>query len=168
MVCGQSEHHYNRNEAFNLALAEAKGVLVVFCAGDGPFPDRVLADIVANADDCTANHTVLVNPNGADRETIHTVALSREAAISVGGLDESAYFAGANSGPYELVARLKGQRWTIRQVDSMPPPEVRETVSPQRAMSTLIREIWPTKFSPYRVMPLRENPELTKLRSRRS
>ena len=107
MVCGQSEHLYNRNAAFNIALAEAIGDLVVYCAGGDPFSETALADIAAMAADCTTSHTALVNEGGTDRDLIHTVALSREAAIAAGGLDESPYFAGAYSGPYELASRLE-------------------------------------------------------------
>ena len=163
MVCGQSEHLYNRNAAFNFGLAEAKGDLVVFCADGDAFSETALADIATMAADCATRHTALVNAGGTDRETIHTLALSRDAAISAGGLDESPYFAGAYSGAYELASRLQGQRWTMRQIESVPSSSERRAET-RRAMSNFIREIWPSKFSPYRSMPLFENPGIARLR----
>ena len=162
MVCGQDEHLYNRNAAFNLALTEARGDLVVFCDGDGPLPETTLAEIAARADACATQRLALVNAGGTGRETIHTVVLDRDRAIASGGLDESAYYAGAHSGPYELVARLEGQRWTVAHLDVLPPRP--NATAPQRTMAALFRDIWASKFSPYRAMPLRESADIAKLR----
>ncbi len=168
MVCGQDEHLYNRNAAFNFAFNESSSALFVFCDGDHPLPENALAEILAQTEAGPMSCTAFVNKGGTNRESIHTVVLSREALIDAGGLDESAYFAGAYSGPYEIIGRLEGQRWTIRQLDCLPPPTVRETAATQRNMSNLFREIWPSKFSPHRVLPLRESPDIARLRRQAS
>lgn len=159
MVLGQNEHLYNRNAAFNFALAEATGATVVFCDTEQPLPENALGEITARA----APYSVLVNCEGSEPDSIHTVALERNAALQAGGLDESAYYAGAYSGPYELVARLDGQRWRIETLDCLPPSRPDRA---NRTLQKLFNEIWPTKFSPYRVMPLRESPEIAALRQK--
>lgn len=165
MVIGQDEHLYNRNAAFDFALAEARGDIVVFCDGEAPLPETALAAIASEAEVLTTNRLVLINAGGTDRQTIHTVALARRAAIDTGGLDESAYYAGAFSGPYELVERLRGQRWTVRPLDALPAgPSGATTETGQHDISALFRDIWPSKFSPWRGMPLRENAEIMRLR----
>lgn len=168
IMCGQSEHLYNRNAAFNFALNEASGSLFVFFDSDTALHEDALAKIIAQAEACQQPHTAFVNAGGVDRDTIHTVVLSREAAIDAGGLDESAYFAGAYSGPYELVGRLEGQRWTIQQLDFLPTAISSDTGAAKHTMSRLFREIWPSKFAPHRALPLRENPDITKQRRKAS
>lgn len=162
LVCGQNEHLHNRNAAFNFALLEAKAPTVIFFDGATPLQDCALESVSAEADANCDKRAVLVNAG----KTVNALALSRGTAIDYGGLDESAYFAGAYSGPYELVDRLKGARWTIREHDGLPTLPAR--VAGSAAMATLIRQIWPTKFSPYRELPLRESPEIARLRRQAS
>ena len=161
IVFGQSEHLYNRNAAFNRALIEAKGSLVVYCDADVPFPDDALAAIAAKAEFCRTSQTALVSPGS---KNIQTVCLSRERAIDAGGLDESAYFGGVFGGPYELVQRLEAMNWNIRELDSLPPAPDGETAATRSFLPSLIREIWSEKFPPSRVTPLRECPEIELLR----
>lgn len=164
MALGQNEHLYNRNVAFNTALAAATGRVAVFCDGDRPLTEEMLAAIAERAKTCAEENRVLVNAGGEDRGSIDIVALNREAAIQAGGLDESAYYAGAYSGPHELVDRLRGQRWVVETLEALPANQ--KTEKAQTALQTLFEQIWPTKFSPYRGMPLRENPEIAALRQK--
>lgn len=161
MICGQSEYLYNRNSAFNAALLEAKGSFIVFCDGDHPFSERALAEIVTHAKNAATTRTVIIR---SDADAIHTVALSRKAAADAGGLDESAYYAGAFSGPYELFERLKNQHWEIQTLDTPRPVSELGEATTSRSISTLSHEIWPLKFSRHRELPLRENPTIMQLR----
>lgn len=165
IVCGQDENLYNRNAAFNRALVEAEGSLVLFCNADVPLPETALAAVVAEVGAFAAEPTVLVNPRGTDRHSIHTVCLTRAQAIAAGGLDETAYLAGAYGGPYELVERLTATDWTIREFAAFPAASTDDAVIGKRPLPDLIREFWPDKFAPDRVLPLRENAEIAMLRA---
>jgi len=166
MVFGQSEHLYNRNAAFNCGLAEARGALVVFCDSDGAFAENALSELLESASEHADKNIVLVNPGGerGGHGTIQCVAISRDSALNAGGLDESAYYAGAYSGPYELVGRLDGQHWPIIPLDALPRAQAERMSQERQMLPKPFREIWPSKFSPYRPMPLRENPEIARLR----
>ena len=164
IVYGQSEHLYNRNAAFNRALIEAKGSFVVFCDADSAFSEDALTAVAAEA--CGTTQTALVNPGSNIRENVHTLCLSRERAIDAGGLDESAYLGGVYGGPYELVQRLEAAHWNIQEFEALPAAPDHEAAAARFKLPAIIREIWSDKFSPTRVTPLRENPDISSLRTR--
>lgn len=163
IVCGQDENLYNRNAAFNRALVEARGKLVLYCDSDLPLADAALAALVAESDSLADQRTVLVNPGGEYDRDIHTVCLSRANAVAAGGLDETAYLAGAYGGPYELIERLRIANWSLQESAALPSAAV-ETRRENQVLPGIIREFWPDKFTPDRSLPLRESPDVAALR----
>ena len=167
MRCGQNEYLYNRNAAFNISILEATGAVVLFCNERRALPKDALGSVLERAEDAAANkRTVYVNAGGDTdgRDRICTVALTRDAAIDAGGLSESAYYAGAFSGPHELAARLRARHLPIVPLDFLPGPDMGIDASRHGAIERLYKEIWPSKFSPHRSMPLLENPDIARLR----
>ena len=119
------------------------------------------------ADTNGARYPALLDALPVERGRLEVIlcdVFDREAAIHAGGLEESAYYAGSYSGPYELVDRLRGQRWTVETLEAL--PAAQNTRLGETALPVLFEQVWPTKFSPYRVMPLRENPEIAALRQK--
>ncbi len=51
----------------------------------------------------------------------------------------------------------------VKTIEALPTNQKKKA---QTALQTLFEQIWPTKFSPYRGMPLRENPEIAALRQK--
>jgi hypothetical protein len=169
IVFGQNEHLYNRNVGFNTGLILARGDTVAYMDRDVALPDTALADWLALAEAAGPNG-VLVNPYGgsADEHSVHTVMLRRDAAIAAGGLDESAYYAGAYSGPHELVPRAQAMGWTLHALEETF-GAVAPVASPHgpaaMTLSGLLHDVWPSKFALDRTDPLRTNPDVNPLKS---
>jgi len=167
-VYGQNEFLYNRNIGFNTALTMARGKYVVYFDADAELPDNALTEWLQQADSSPDENTVLANPYGdtVDEHSVHTVFMRRESAIAAGGLDESAYYAGAYSGPYEMLQRIAAMQWPIHMLASF---DAFQTIgiSPDTSMtlSGLLREVWPAKFESDRVQPLRTSFEILQLRA---
>ncbi len=167
LVFGQSEYLYNRNVCFNAALVRACGRHVIFFNEDRDLPETALSEWLGQIDTAHDDRAVFVNQYSGppDHQSIQTVLLHRQAAILAGGLDESAYHAGAYGGPYDLVQRVSALQWPLENLVSLGAlPAVSEDNS-DMTLAGLLRDVWPDKFLSTRTEPLRKNPDITQLQT---
>lgn len=165
--CGQDEHLYNRNAAFNAAFLASSGSFILMFGEDCNLPDGALETVLGRLQ--TDGDAVFVNEGGTadSRDSVCIAALSRNRLIEAGGLSESAYHAGAFGGPHEVTGRLRAQHIRIVPLDGLPRATLYAAAARHAAVETMCREIWPDRFSPHRALPLLENREIAKLRSER-
>jgi hypothetical protein len=106
---------------------------------------------------------LFVNPHGEtiDEQSVHTVLMRRQNAFDCWGLDESAYYGGVYSGPWELVRRARVLQWPLRDLPGTGGAAVsHEYDHSVMTMTGLLEEVWPAKFEPDRSTPLRVSPAL--------
>ncbi|MCG8547873.1 MAG: hypothetical protein MJE12_27065 [Alphaproteobacteria bacterium] len=166
IVCGQNEYLYNRNVAFNFALVQASGDIVVFFDRATELVPDALAQIVELLSVADTKRLALRNLGAKrhDRFDLHFVAMRREAALLAGGLDESAFYAGALGGPHELARRVARRGFTVEECCHIPPTTPESAPGTAMTLETLLEDFWSDKFSPMRGIALRSNPEIEELR----
>ncbi|MEX2618151.1 MAG: glycosyltransferase [Alphaproteobacteria bacterium] len=167
LVFGQSEYLYNRNVGFNTALAQARGRHVIFFNGDADLPETALHDWLGQIGAAGNCQTVFVNRHAgpADSRSIHTVLLRRQAAIMAGGLDESAYHAGAYGGPHDLVQRAGSLQWPLENLSYPGTTPAISKDNSDMTLTGLLRDVWPDKFTATRTEPLRKNPDIARMQT---
>jgi hypothetical protein len=166
IVIGQNENLYNRNSAFNIALARAQGDIVAFFDADVALSETALAEILSAAEKFDHGNWVFVNSASDNhaREAVHMAVLRKSKAISAAGLDESAYRAGRFSGPYELVERLQRLGFELRYLECVPAASQKAGASGKWNLPDFIAENWPMVAASERTAPVRENSEIARLR----
>ncbi len=166
IACGQSEYLYNRNAAFNTALANASGAFVAIFDRDTDLPGDTLESLLREFEDGAAENLLVVNQDAApfDRKNLHFAALSRARALRCGGLEEAPTRAGGLGGPYELVQRLLSDHPRIETLDSV--VSIEDAGGPD--ITPLLRDLWFYKLSPARRLPENESPAIRSLRKNRS
>lgn len=167
LACGQSEYLYNRNVAFNFALLEAKGdVVVIFDRATELAPDT-LENITKSLSKNGTSRLALTNRGATERDRfhLHVLALRQHDLMLAAGLDESAYYGGALSGPHELARRLERQRFRLQEIDGVPPANAGTIPETANTLEFLMRDLWPDKFSPLRGNAIRSNRDIEKRRA---
>ena len=167
LVCGQSEYLYNRNVAFNFAAIEVSSDIVAIFDRECDLAPNAMQDIVDSFSEAGTADIFVINQGGSscDRRHLHFLALRRRDLIIAGGLDESAHYGGALGGPHELARRLKCRHFQLKEIRSVPPAHANNVASGDFQLESLMCELWPEKFSPFRGTPIRSSPEIENLRA---
>lgn len=163
IALGQNEYLYNRNVAFNLALAKAQGAIVIIFDEDIDLAPDALEDTLQLFNGRTCNPFIVVNEDALpfNRQNLTCLAATHARIVRSGGLDESPYRAAGLSGPYELALRMQSDHPEIQMNDKIGGARGNST---QPDIEPLLRDLWPYAFSATRRLPRNENPAIRALR----
>ena len=165
IALGQSEYLFNRNAAFNVAIARAHGPLVALFDQDVEPEPQTLEKLIAMFEGRGKDTLMVVNRDALlfDRDRLHFLALTRARILQAGGLDESPYRAGGLGGPYELAQRMQTHYADVQFLDGVS-AEMDEMAAASSDIVPLLRDLWPYEFSPARRLPRDESPAIRALR----
>ena len=165
IVCGQDEYIYNRNMAFNLGLAVARGDIIIYFDQDSQFDPTLLANTMAIFDKSGRTKIAVINQGTEeiDRFGIHFLGVKKDDALLAGGLEEAALAGGAMGGPHIMARNLHRRGYSLQELNEIGPADM--SGASEVNLETVLDIIWGERFSPFRAEPELMSPEIEELRS---